>query len=94
MTKFLKDFIKVFILIFLIAFIVIDHQELARIFDYKQVYSNFFDKFKKEISLNFEKEKVEYSFKTNILQIPELNIDVPIIFEEISEIIKRKNNIK
>ena len=94
MTKFLKDFIKVFILIFLIAFVVIDHQELARIFDYKQVYSNFFDKFKKEISLNFEKEKVEYSFKTNILQIPELNIDVPIIFEESSSTESMENALE
>jgi len=94
MKKPLKDFIKIFILIFLVVFIIINHQEIVRIFDYKQVYSNFFDKFKKEISLKIKKEKIAYSFETNILQIPELNIDVPIIFEESSSTESMENALE
>jgi LPXTG-site transpeptidase (sortase) family protein len=86
----ISKFAKIFILVFLIVFAVANKEELKEIFDYKEIFSELFYSKEKESSPgkvgDLREKEYPFSEKSNILEIPKLEVEVPIIFQDSSEI--------
>lgn len=66
---------KPFVIFFFLSFLIINWSDVSWIFNYRAVSRYASDVFQKK-----EIEKFEYSDKSNVLEIPKLEILVPIVF--------------
>ena len=92
MKEDIKRLYKAFLFIFLISFLIINWNDISWIFNYRvisQTISNFFQKDSPIESKMPETIEFEYSEQENSLEIPKIEVSVPLIFvEDIDKVYK------
>jgi len=92
MKEDIKRLYKAFLFIFLISFLIINWNDISWIFNYRvisQTISNFFQRNSSEEVETLETAEFDYSERGNCLEIPKIEVSVPLIFvEDIDKVYK------
>ena len=92
MKEDIKRLYKAFFFIFLVSFLILNWNDISWIFNYRvisQTISNFFQRNSSEEVETLETAEFDYSERENCLEIPKIEVSVPLIFvEDIDKVYK------